>query len=147
MTTHGEAGKTPEYAAWKNMRARCLDKNASGYERYGGRGIKVCKRWICSYENFLRDMGRRQSTSHSIERRRNNGNYTPSNCFWATRTQQCRNTCSNRLLTLTMPVVEWCDLCNLKYTTISNRIKNGWSTKDALMTPARKTSRIFNKKT
>lgn len=87
-------GKTiinePEYRAWKNLRHRCNTPTSKGYEHYGGRGIKVCKRWN-SYENFLKDMGKRPGENYSIERINNNKNYSPANCKWATITEQIRN--------------------------------------------------------
>ena len=73
------------------MKRRCYNKNQKYYPRYGGRGIFVCDRWLDSYEAFLEDMGRRPSSRHSIDRIDNDGNYTPSNCRWATKTEQSRN--------------------------------------------------------
>lgn len=91
-TTHGEAHiETREYTAWQNMRARCYRKKASNYSYYGGRGIRVCARWRFSYENFLADMGRRPSPAHSLDREDANGNYTPDNCRWATKSVQSAN--------------------------------------------------------
>lgn len=91
--THGEAKpiKTPEYTAWRSMKTRCLDPNTHYYKTYGGRGIKICKRWLNSYENFLADMGRRPSPQHSLDRINNDGDYKPSNCRWATKSQQSQN--------------------------------------------------------
>lgn len=91
---HGEArqGKaTREYTTWQAMKRRCYAKNDKFYDYYGGRGIKVCDRWLNSYESFLLDMGRRPSDSHSLDRIDPNGNYEPRNCRWATNKEQNRN--------------------------------------------------------
>lgn len=90
QTVHG-MWKTPEYKTWVNIKTRCYDKNTPYYKNYGGRGIKVCDRWINSFENFYTDMGKRPSSKHSIERVNNNGNYDPSNCVWGTDTEQQHN--------------------------------------------------------
>ena len=86
---HGMAG-TPEYVAWSSMRQRCDNPNNCRYMTYGGRGIRICERWNC-FENFASDMGLRPSRHHSLDRICNDGDYEPSNCRWATRSQQQRN--------------------------------------------------------
>ena len=91
---HGEARtriKTAEWLCWNNMKYRCRNPNAANFKYYGGRGIKVCDRWVASYEDFLSDMGRKPSAAHSIDRIDVNGNYEPTNCRWATSSEQKRN--------------------------------------------------------
>lgn len=94
---HGEADITVEYKTWTSLRDRCLNPNDRSYPAYGGRGITVCDRWLNGADGvhpflcFLVDMGRRPSADHSIDRRENDGPYEPSNCRWATRSEQQKN--------------------------------------------------------
>lgn len=91
---HGEAGPTRltrEYKTWVNMIGRCENPKVERYPSYGGRGIKVCSGWRHSFETFLRDMGRKPTPKHSIDRIDVNGNYEPGNCRWATNSEQQLN--------------------------------------------------------
>lgn len=94
-STHGMSN-TVEYEAWKMMKRRCLNPNDKFYFNYGGRGIKICDRWLASFENFLLDIGKKPSDSYSLDRINSDGNYEPNNCRWATRKQQASNRKSNR---------------------------------------------------
>ena len=90
------ASKRPEYLSWWNMLDRCLNPKNKNFQNYGGRGITVCQRWR-DFNKFFEDMGPRTSPKHSIDRKNNDGNYEPSNCRWATRTEQQRNRRDSRV--------------------------------------------------
>ncbi len=78
------------YTTYHNMMSRCYNQKHSDYKYYGGRGIKVCDRWIESFENFLSDMGE-PPTNLTIDRIDVNKGYCKENCRWATRAQQSKN--------------------------------------------------------
>lgn len=89
LLTHGEGKNTrptPEYRAWQSMLSRCRY-----HPDYAGRGIKVCPRWQIEFSNFLADMGRRPTSSHSLDRINNAGGYNALNCRWATKSEQALN--------------------------------------------------------
>lgn len=82
---------TSEYRAWADMKDRCTNPNNRYYANYGGRGIKVCKRWFDYFVYFYEDMGIKPTIAHSLDRKDNDGNYEPSNCRWATKREQVLN--------------------------------------------------------
>jgi len=97
---HGESSpKSPEYSAWSHMLQRCEQPKTKHYNRYGGRGISVCKQWATSYTSFLDDVGRRPSELHTLDRIDNDGNYEPTNVRWANMQVQTINRGSNKKYT------------------------------------------------
>ena len=115
---------------------RCRNDRSGNY---GKRGIKVCDKWLQSFENFYKDMGEPPTNKHSIDRINVNGNYEPSNCRWATRTVQARNTRANTLLDYDgkrKTIAEWAEITGIKPATICNRLyKARWSIDDTLTLP------------
>jgi hypothetical protein len=135
-TKHGDSG-SPEHSAWRMMIHRCQNPANNQYPNYGGRGINVCDRWQ-SYEEFLKDMGRRPTPVHSIDRIDNSAGYSPVNCRWATKKEQSRNTRSNRLVThnaVTRCLTEWAELSGLNVNTLRSRLRLGWTFERAITTP------------
>lgn len=142
MKTHGDAtgGKTAEYRTWMNMKNRCVpvDPSRFNWKFYGGKGIRVCDRWLHSFENFLTDMGRRPSDKHSIDRIDSSKDYSPKNCRWATIGEQRRNYSRNINLThcgKTMCAMDWSVETGIKEATIRARLRRGMSDKEALTAP------------
>ncbi len=105
---HGHAAGnklTSTYRSWSSMLTRCYNSNFKDYRHYGGRGIIVCPRWLGEegFQNFLADMGERPKGTTLDRFPDNDGNYEPSNCRWATPSEQLRNTRKSKL---TMDLVQ-----------------------------------------
>lgn len=132
VTVHGMDG-TPTYRSWVDMRRRCNNPTRKDYPRYGGRGIKVCPQWS-DFTQFLDDMGERPA-GLTLDRIDNDGHYEPSNCQWATRKHQGRNTRSNKTVTIDgkpMTMVDACERHGSEYRLVKGRMRRGWTIERAL---------------
>lgn len=126
--TQHSGSRTPEYEAWQGMKARCYAPSNSKYPQYGGRGIRVCERWLNSFAAFRADMGLRPSSAHSIDRIDVNGNYEPSNCRWALPQTQARNkqaTAKTTLPSAIAPLIDVAEAQGIAYRTVWARRKRG----------------------
>lgn len=101
-TKHGYS-KHPLYNVLHHMKQRCYDKNVEHYQNYGGRGIKICKEWLCpinGLNNFIAwnltlPVEKQWQKGLDIDRQNNNKGYSPGNCRWVTRTVNSLNKRTN----------------------------------------------------
>lgn len=124
----------PLYLCWRSIKSRCLSPSSSSWDRYGGRGIKVCDRWLDSFDLFCEDMGERPD-GYSIERNDSNGDYEPSNCRWASIYEQANNKRTTVRLTVdgvTRSCTEWAKITGLSNASIRKRILVGDTDEEAL---------------
>lgn len=117
------------YQRWSRMKQRCCNPNTKSWPYYGGRGIRVCERWL-KFENFHADMFSTFKKGMEIDRRDNNGNYEPGNCRWVTHAENSNNRRSNRIIKIegvSKTITEWSETSGLSRCAILNRIKIGLS--------------------
>lgn len=120
--------KTPMFTSWQRMISRCTNPGDDRFEYYGGRGIRVCERWL-KFEDFLADMGLRPK-GMSIDRIDNDGDYCKDNCRWASVKEQCRNRRSNVVIEWRGQkkiLKEWSEELGISYTVLQTRIHGGWT--------------------
>lgn len=140
--THGHSQpKSKTYSIWAAMKTRCSNKKFVQYANYGGRGIKVCDRWL-KFENFLDDMGE-CPIGFSIERLDNDKNYEPENCKWIPLVDQSKNQRDNVKVTIgdtEMCLAEACRILNKSYFKTLGRMRIcNWTVEEALeITPRRR---------
>lgn len=136
--SHAKHGKsdTRLYRIWKNMKTRCYNKNYERYNDYGGRSIKICDEWLNDFQAFYDwAVNNDYKENLTIDRIDNNKGYSPDNCRWATRKQQTRNRRNTMQFAYkgeTKSLAEWCEVLNLNYKTINNRIYSGLPIEKAL---------------
>ena len=124
--THGQS-KTKLHYAWLQMKGRCINPRHKEYRYYGGRGIKVCERWL-NFENFAADIGQPPSPKHSIDRKNNDGDYEPGNVKWSTQVEQVRN----RGIAIYVEIngvrrhlAEWAEVSGNSYSKLLQRLRRG----------------------
>jgi hypothetical protein len=127
-TTHGMEG-TKTYNVWAGMKQRCQNEKYHGYARYGGRGVKVCKKWQ-TFEGFFEDMGEKPEGT-SIERVDNDGNYKLGNCIWAPPKVQIRNRSNTKKIT-GESVASIAERTGIPIKRLRERIRAGLTGKDLL---------------
>lgn len=141
--SHGYTG-TRLYTTWCNMKGRCYRKSTKRYERYGGRGITVCKEWKDSFETFKEwALNNGYSDSLTLDRIDNNGNYCPENCRWITNKEQQSNKSDNHLITYngrTQTITQWAEELGMSGKSFEKRIRVWKDIKRAIETPVQKTT-------
>ena len=126
ICTTGNPSKHSLYQTWDGIKKRCYQENATGYNNYGARGIKMCDEWKNSFWKFVKDMGEKPFKACTIERLDNNKDYCKNNCVWASSKEQAENRRNNIYIIYkneTYTLYTLCKLLNLKHSTIYWRIK------------------------
>jgi hypothetical protein len=150
LLRHGHAsranGLSPTYRSWQGMVNRCTNAADKSYKDYGGRGIGVHPSWRL-FDNFFRDMGEKPP-GKSLDRRDNEKNYSPNNCRWANKVQQARNTRSNKFVEYKgkrMTQVEFAEAVGHSQSTVSYRLRAGWTPAQIASTPTYVGNRVVQK--
>jgi hypothetical protein len=139
-TRHG-LHKHPLQTTWRGMKERCYNPQKAAYPRYGGRGIKVCDRWL-DLQNFIEDNEQLALPGTTLDRKDNDKDYSPENCRWVTQLVQANNreNCVNlEFRGRTQTVAEWARELGMFEHTLRKRIQDSkWTVEKALTTPVRK---------
>lgn len=148
FSTHGMKG-TRLYTIYRSMVSRCTYIKNQHYDRYGGRGIKVCDEWRNNPSAFFQwAVANGYSDELSIDRIDNDGDYAPDNCRWITQKEQVNNKSSNLYLEYngkTKTLSQWAEFTGLRSSTIRQRLIRGWSVERALTEIPRNAKRLFGK--
>lgn len=136
----GKNRTTDTYMSYRNMISRCCYPHDKAYHNYGGRGIKICERWM-SFANFLEDMGIRPSRKYTLERNNNSLGYSKENCRWATLKEQANNRRDNHIITVdgeSRTIKQWSEYRGIQNGTIHARLRLGWTERRAVLEPIQK---------
>ncbi len=131
---HGFNNSDPVYRAWSQARDRCNRANHPRARYYGGKGIKVCDRWA-DFRNFDEDMRPTWFPGATLERRKNNLGYSPSNARWATWAEQAANRSNCRFINVNgekITAAEFSRRFGVCYDTVLKRHRLGKSFDDII---------------
>lgn len=145
---HGKC-KIPEYTVWSNLKQRCCNTKNPRFGNYGGRGIKVCQRWLDSFENFYQDMKQRPTRFHSLDRVNNDKSYCKRNCRWATKKEQANNTRQNRRIRCNgqnLTITQWAKELGVTYCAITYRLAQGLTEEQAILIPFERHTKPLKKR-
>jgi hypothetical protein len=145
---HGHARKTrsPEYATWLGIIARCTNPKNKDFKRYGHRGIGICAQWRKDFTLFLQAVGKKPGPHYQIDRIDNSRGYEPGNVRWTTHIGQQRNRGNLRLITFrgrTRCLSAWAEELGLSGEGLAFRLKH-WSKSKALTKNPRKQKRAHD---
>lgn len=138
--THGGKGSRL-YEEWRHMKDRCYNPKHKSFAYYGGRGISVCTEWLNDFAIFRQwavENGYDETAEYmkcTLDRKDVNGDYEPDNCRWVDMKAQCNNRRNNHLLKYngeTHTISEWSEITGIKHSTITKRLKRGWSVEETL---------------
>ena len=141
--THHCTG-TRLYGIWSKMKDRCINPSNARFAYYGGINRTLCEEWH-KFEPF-RDwaLANGYADNLTIDRIDNNKGYCPENCRWTTPREQANNTRKNRIIEYhgeCHTLAEWSRIVNIKPITIAYRLNSGWSVKDALFLPVKRSKK------
>lgn len=135
-TKHGMS-QTRFNNIWRKLKIRCSNRNDASYVNYGGRGIRV--EWASfiefrndMYESYIKHCDTYGVKNTTIDRINNNGNYSISNCRWATHKEQASNRRSTRFRTyngVTLTTKQWAEKLGMNFHTLYTELDRGWDFK------------------
>lgn len=139
-TTHG-LSHSRIYRIWFDMKRRCNQSQNKSYDRYGGKGVKVCDEWTESFQSFYDwSMKNGYTDNLTIDRIDSNGDYSPSNCRWVDEFVQANNRSNNHYITYkgeTKTMKQWSDVLGIGYYVLRSRFNKGWDVERAFHQPVR----------
>lgn len=133
--THG-GSNSRLYSIWANMITRTTNPKGTAYNRYGGRGVKMCSEWRNSFETF-RDwaLANGYTDDLTIDRIDNDGGYEPVNCQWVPWSEQFNHRSTTKQITFhgeTLSIAQWAEKLHVSKTMLYQRFKAGWPVERAL---------------
>lgn len=125
------------YNSYRSMMSRCYNEKSANYKYYGGKGVGVCDEWH-DFDNFDKWASMTFIAGCTLDRINNDKDYSPSNCRWATKSEQANNKTNTYHLTFngeTHTITEWAKITGINRSTLNNRFNRGWSVEDMLTCP------------